>query len=174
MSKARPRLVSSFFCKRRIQERFTHLFVVLRLYAENDRLRIRKFVDCRKIQKLLGLCFLGFRFNYRVDSHRTAVCRADTACRAGSTRLSLVWRPTRRAALTQERTRGQKCTTTAVYPGAAHHVTPDSSEGIKQLSEPLLTAEALQAQLEDQIPFAKQKVCLLDEYLRACSFVRLV
>ncbi len=40
-----------------------------------------------------------------------------------------------------------------------------SAQGIKLV----LSAEALQARLEDQIPFAKE-VCLLDEYLRVCSF----
>ena len=32
----------------------------MRLYAENDRLRIREVQDRKKIQKLLGLSFLGF------------------------------------------------------------------------------------------------------------------
>ncbi len=41
------------------------------------------------------------------------------------------------------------------------------------MSKVALTVEALHAQLEDQIPFAQEKVCLLDEYLRACSFVLL-
>ncbi len=87
--------------------------------------------------------------------------------------FSFARRPTLRAAFTEERTnRAQELTTTAVCPGTAH-LPPQtaakvSAQGIKLVP----TAEALLALLEDQIPFAKEKVCLLDEYLRAYSFVQ--
>ncbi len=44
------------FVRDMFDARFTCLrFAVLRLYAENDRLRIRAAKDRKKIQKLLGL-----------------------------------------------------------------------------------------------------------------------
>ncbi|XP_024137123.1 coiled-coil domain-containing protein 77 isoform X2 [Oryzias melastigma] len=124
----------------------------LRLYAENDRLKIRELEDRKKIQHLLGLVGPDageVTYFHREPPHKVTVTqkRSDSAA---EDELNL--RPTkiRPAASRKESNKRSK---------AADGDSVDSLEKYKNDNQTLLLqVEALQAQLEEQTRLAKEQM----------------
>ncbi|XP_011474841.1 coiled-coil domain-containing protein 77 [Oryzias latipes] len=124
----------------------------LRLYAENDRLKIREFEDRKKIQHLLALVGPDageVTYFHREPPHKVTIAQkqSDSGAEDG---LNL--RPTkiRPAATRKESNRRSK---------AANGGSAEALEKFKDDNQTLLLqVEALQAQLEEQTRLAKEQV----------------
>ncbi len=151
----------SFLCARLVQ-REIHLFVVvLRLYAENDRLRIREVEGRKKIQKLLGLSFWGLNSFIELILIVLQVAELTQPVEHETTYVvrtpgdpTLVQVSPKHGATADKNTRPQQDILAPTTSSRA------ASEASVQVSKLVLTVEALQAQLEDQTRLAKEQVCL--------------
>nr|XP_046249968.1 coiled-coil domain-containing protein 77 isoform X2 [Scatophagus argus] len=124
----------------------------LRLYAENDRLKIRELEDRKKIQHLLALVGPDageITYFHREPPHRVTVTQKNTESRLED---NLNLRPTklRQAVIRKESSRRTK---------SADEVNGESLEQYKSANQTLLLqVEALQAQMEEQTRLAKEQV----------------
>ncbi|KAG7522693.1 hypothetical protein JOB18_028747 [Solea senegalensis] len=129
----------------------------LRLYAENDRLKIRELEDRKKIQHLLALVGPDageITYFYREPPHKVAITQKNIESRCEET-LSL--RPTklRHSVNRKESNRRTK---------SSDGINEDSLEQYKNDNQTLLLqVEALQAQMGEQTRLAKEQVESLQE-----------
>ncbi|XP_074534007.1 coiled-coil domain-containing protein 77 [Halichoeres trimaculatus] len=124
----------------------------LRLYAENDRLKIRELEDRKKIQHLLA--FVGPDAGEITYFHREPPHRVTVAQRNAESRLeeSLSLRPTKLRPATTRKEEGRRMK-------SADRANGESLEQYKSDNQTLLLqVEALQAQLEEQTRLAKEQV----------------
>ncbi|XP_054476351.1 coiled-coil domain-containing protein 77 isoform X2 [Anoplopoma fimbria] len=129
----------------------------LRLYAENDRLKIRELEDRKKIQHLLALVGPDageITYFHREPPHKVTITQKNES----RSEENLNLRPTklRPAATRKESSRRTK---------AADRVNGESLEQYKNDNQTLLLqVEALQAQMEEQTRLAKEQAeCLLED-----------
>ncbi|XP_041651728.1 coiled-coil domain-containing protein 77 isoform X2 [Cheilinus undulatus] len=124
----------------------------LRLYAENDRLKIRELEDRKKIQHLLALVGPDageITYFHREPPHKVTITQRNAESRSEEN-LSL--RPTR---LKPPGTRKESSRRTK----SADGVNGESLEQYKSENQTLLLqVEALQAQMEEQTRLAKEQV----------------
>ncbi|XP_038562326.1 coiled-coil domain-containing protein 77 [Micropterus salmoides] len=124
----------------------------LRLYAENDRLKIRELEDRKKIQHLLALVGPDtgeITYFHREPPHKVTITQRKAE---SSLEENLNLRPTRlRPALTRKETSRRT--------KSADGVNGESLEQYKNDNQTLLLqVEALQAQMEEQTRLAKEQV----------------
>uniref|UniRef100_A0A3P8STK8 Coiled-coil domain containing 77 n=1 Tax=Amphiprion percula TaxID=161767 RepID=A0A3P8STK8_AMPPE len=124
----------------------------LRLYAENDRLKIRELEDRKKIQHLLALVGPDageITYFHREPPHKVSITQKQPESRLDEN-LSL--RPTKlRPAATKKESSRRTKSTEGVYGESLEQYKNDN----KTL---LLQVEALQAQMEEQTRLAKEQV----------------
>ncbi|XP_032379139.1 coiled-coil domain-containing protein 77 isoform X1 [Etheostoma spectabile] len=131
----------------------------LRLYAENDRLKIRELEDRKKIQHLLALVGPDageITYFHREPPHKVTVTQRNAESRVEE---NLNLRPTKfRPAATRKAESSRKTK-------SADGVNGESLEQYKNDNQTLLLqVEALQAQMEEQTRLAKEQVeSLLDD-----------
>ncbi|XP_068459502.1 coiled-coil domain-containing protein 77 [Clinocottus analis] len=124
----------------------------LRLYAENDRLKIRELEDRKKIQHLLALVGTDtgeVTYFHREPPHKVTVTQKNTESRLEE---NLNLRPTmlRHAATRKESSRRTK---------SADGLNGENMEQYRNDNQTLLLqVEALQAQMEEQTRLAKEQV----------------
>ncbi|XP_070827914.1 coiled-coil domain-containing protein 77 isoform X4 [Chaetodon trifascialis] len=124
----------------------------LRLYAENDRLKIRELEDRKKIQHLLALVGPDageITYFHREPPHKVTVTQRNAECRSEE---NLNLRPTK---LRPTVTRKESSRRTK----SAEGVNEQSLEQYKNDNQTLLLqVEALHAQMEEQTRLAKEQV----------------
>uniref|UniRef100_A0A3Q1GKL0 Coiled-coil domain containing 77 n=1 Tax=Acanthochromis polyacanthus TaxID=80966 RepID=A0A3Q1GKL0_9TELE len=124
----------------------------LRLYAENDRLKIRELEDRKKIQHLLALVGPDageITYFHREPPHKVTITQKQSESRLDEN-LSLRSTKLRPAATKKESSRRTKST---------EGVNGESLEQYKNDNKTLLLqVEALQAQMEEQTRLAKEQV----------------
>ncbi|XP_072291988.1 coiled-coil domain-containing protein 77 [Eucyclogobius newberryi] len=131
----------------------------LRLYAENDRLKIRELEDRKKIQHLLALVGPDtgeITYFHREPPHKVAITQRTTE---SNLEENLSLRPGKlRPAVNKKGESSRKART-------ANGANYESLEQCKYDNETLLLqVEALQAQMEEQTRLAKEQVeCLLED-----------
>ncbi|KAK9516924.1 hypothetical protein VZT92_024830 [Zoarces viviparus] len=131
----------------------------LRLYAENDRLKIRELEDRKKIQHLLALVGPDageITYFHREPPHKVIVTQKNAESRLEE---NLNLRPTKlRPAATRKAESSRRTK-------SADGLNGESLEQYKSDKQTLLLqVEALQAQLEEQTRLAKEQVeCLLED-----------
>ncbi|XP_076589376.1 coiled-coil domain-containing protein 77 isoform X1 [Chaetodon auriga] len=125
----------------------------LRLYAENDRLKIRELEDRKKIQHLLALVGPDageITYFHREPPHKVTVTQRNAECRSEE---NLNLRPTKlRPTVTRKAESSRKTK-------SADGVNEQSLEQYKNDNQTLLLqVEALHAQMEEQTRLAKEQV----------------
>ncbi|NWX45223.1 CCD77 protein, partial [Steatornis caripensis] len=130
---------------------------VLRLYAENDRLKIRELEDRKKIQCLLAL--VGTDKGEVTYFHKEPPHKASSICRTPLLIVTVLQRPAKSREPHEQNDTSRTGTKRSTSKPAAKGEKPESPERYQRDNQTLLLqVEALQAQIEEQTRLSKEQV----------------